>query len=153
MNTSDPVNPPRSSKSVATRDSAAPAHNSQAWDDHRIEVVIGTLLRVGVLLSAAVVILGGIIYLVRHGHTIVNYRNFEGSQSPLRKLSGIFHGLAQPSGRAIIQFGLLLLIATPVARVLFSAIAFARQRDHLYVALTLAVLAILTYSLFGSALH
>jgi uncharacterized membrane protein len=56
----------------------------------------------------------------------------------------------QFSARAIIQFGLLLLIATPIARVIFSAVAFAFERDYLYVAFTLAVLAILTYSLLGS---
>ena len=61
--------------------------------------------------------------------------------------------MRQLSGRAIIQFGLLLLIATPVARVIFSAVAFAWERDYLYVAFTLAVLAVLTYSLFGGALH
>ena len=54
------------------------------------------------------------------------------------------------SARAIIQLGLLLLIATPVARVLFSAIAFALERDSMYVVITLIVLAILLYSLLGS---
>jgi len=47
----------------------------------------------------------------------------------------------------IIQLGLLLLIATPVARVAFSVVAFAAERDWLYVAITLIVLAILIYSL------
>ena len=51
-------------------------------------------------------------------------------------------------GRGIIQLGLLLLIATPVARVVFSVIGFVRQRDFVYVVLTLIVLAVLLYSLF-----
>ncbi len=123
------------------------------WDDQRIEFIIGHLLRAGVLLSATVVILGGIIYLVRHGHTIADYRTFQGEVSSLRTLAGIFHGALQLSGSAIIQLGLLLLIATPIARVIFSAIAFARERDYLYVAFTLAVLAVLTYSLLGASLH
>lgn len=152
MNTSDPIDPPPSTNSLATN-ASAPAAQQSAWDDHHIEVVIGTLLRAGVLISAAVVIIGGIIYLIRHGHSVASYKIFEGNQSPLRTLAGIFHGVIRPSGRAIIQLGLLLLIATPVARVLFSAVAFARQRDHLYVALTLTVLAILVYSLLGSTLH
>jgi uncharacterized membrane protein len=54
-------------------------------------------------------------------------------------------------GRAIIQCGLLLLIATPVARVLFSIVAFALEKDRLYVVLTLIVFCILIYSLFGGA--
>ena len=53
-------------------------------------------------------------------------------------------------GQAIIQFGLLLLIATPVARVAFSAVAFASRGDYMYVVITLIVLAVLLYSLFGS---
>ena len=47
----------------------------------------------------------------------------------------------------MIQFGLLLSIATPVARVAFSVVAFALQRDWLYIVVTLIVLAVLTYSL------
>jgi uncharacterized membrane protein len=54
------------------------------------------------------------------------------------------------SARAIIQLGLLLLIATPVARVAFSAVAFAIEHDYMYVVITLIVLAILSYSLFSS---
>jgi uncharacterized membrane protein len=66
-------------------------------------------------------------------------------------VSAILHGALGMSGRAIIQLGLLLLIATPVARVLFSAIAFAIEHDYMYVFITLVVLAILLYSLFGAS--
>ncbi len=121
--------------------------------DQRIEILMGRLLRAGVLLSAAFVLAGGILFLIRHGHTTADYRVFHGDLSPLRTLSGILHGLASLSARAIIQFGLLLLIATPIARVAFSALAFARQRDYLYLAFTLAVLAILAASLFGANLR
>ena len=50
--------------------------------------------------------------------------------------------------RAIVQLGLVLLIATPVARVAFTLVAFARQRDRAYVMITTIVLALLLYSLF-----
>jgi uncharacterized membrane protein len=52
----------------------------------------------------------------------------------------------------LIQLGLLLLIATPVARVAFSVAAFAMQRDRLYVVVALIVLAVLMYSLTGGHL-
>jgi uncharacterized membrane protein len=130
--------------------SASPA---SPWNDQRIEIIIGRLLRSGVLLSAAVVIFGGIVYLLRHGHSIADYRIFHGDSSPLRTLPGILHSTLHFSGRGIIQFGLLLLIATPIARVIFSAVAFAIERDYLYVAFTLAVLAVLACSLLGAALH
>lgn len=124
--------------------------NPADWNDSSIELIIGSLLRSGVLLSASVVSLGGVIYLARQGRTVASYRVFHGDLSSLRTIPGIAHGVLQFSGRAIIQLGLLLLIATPVARVVFSAFAFARERDYLYVAFTLAVLAILLYSLFGT---
>jgi uncharacterized membrane protein len=120
------------------------------WNDQRIEVIIGHLLRTGVLISAAVVLLGGAVYIARHGHEAAGYRVFHGDTSPLRYLGGILHGTAHLSGRAIIQLGMLLLIATPVARVLFSATAFAVERDYLYVAFTLIVLGVISYSLFGA---
>jgi uncharacterized membrane protein len=62
---------------------------------------------------------------------------------------GIVTGALAPWGRGLIPLGLLLLIATPVARVAFSVVAFARQRDATYVAITFTVLALLLYSLFS----
>lgn len=52
---------------------------------------------------------------------------------------------------ALIQLGVLLLIATPVARVVFAVVGFALERDRLYVAVSVAVLAILAASLLYSA--
>lgn len=127
---------------------AAPAND---WSDQRIEIIIGTLLRTGVILAAAVVLVGGVLYLLRHGHEIPEYKVFRGEPERLKDLSAIFHGAMTGQPRGIIQLGLLLLIATPIARVLFSAIAFALERDYMYVLITLIVLGILLYSLFGSA--
>jgi uncharacterized membrane protein len=124
---------------------------TKRWDDQRIEVIIGTLLRTGVILAASVVLIGGILYLVRHGHEIPNYSTFHGEPESLKSPVEIVHGVFAGSARAIIQFGLLLLIATPVARVLFSAIAFALEHDTMYVVITLIVLAILLYSLLASS--
>ncbi len=123
--------------------------SAQNWDDQRIEVIIGGLLRTGVILAAAVVLFGAVVYLARHGTEVPDYSVFRGEPENLKSASDIVHGALGMSGRAIIQLGLLLLIATPVARVLFSAIAFAIERDYMYVVITLIVLAILLYSLFG----
>jgi len=121
------------------------------FDDQRIEIIIGTLLRTGVILAAVVVFAGAILFLLRHGHEIPNYATFHGEPERLKSFTHILHCDAALSSRAIIQLGLLLLIATPVARVLFSAIAFAIERDYMYVIITLIVLGILLYSLFGSS--
>ena len=123
---------------------------SGTWNDQRIEIIIGTLLRTGVMLAAAVVLFGAVLYLARHGHEPANYSRFQGEPESLKSPMDIVHGVVDMDARAIIQFGLLLLIATPVARVAFSAVAFAIERDYMYVVITLIVLGILSYSLFVS---
>jgi len=120
------------------------------WNDTRIEIIVGILLRSGVILAAAVVLFGAALYLAHHGHEIPNYTAFHGEPESLKSPADIFHGVMELSSRAIIQLGLLLLIATPVARVLFSAIAFAIERDWMYVVITLVVFLVLMFSLFGS---
>ncbi len=123
----------------------------RAWTDEQVEVIIGNLLRAGVILAAAVVLLGGGVYLSRHGLAAPHYRVFKGEPAELRTVSGIAHDAHEGLGRGIIQLGLLLLIATPVARVAFAAFAFAAQRDWTYVGITLIVFAVLAYSLGGTA--
>jgi uncharacterized membrane protein len=119
-------------------------------DDRGIEVIIGNLLRAGVLAAAAVVVLGAVIYLSRHAMQPANFSTFRGEAAALRTMPAIVKGAADLHGKSIIQFGLLLLIATPIARVMFSVVGFAVERDHLYVVLTLIVLAMLLYSLLSS---
>src|SRR5262245_56935614 len=122
----------------------------QRWDDERVERLLGNLLRAGVLLAAAVVLAGGVVYLLRHGAERADLRVFRGEPADLRSPSGIVGDALQGRGRGLIQLGLLLLIATPVARVAFSVFAFARERDFTYVLLTLIVFAVLIYSLAAS---
>ena len=120
-----------------------------AWNDERLERIISILLRTGVMLSAVVVLLGGAGYLVRHGSEIADYHVFHGAPEEYRSVGAIIHAMGPPSFRAIIQFGLLLLIATPVARVAFSLVGFALERDRTYVVITSIVLAVLIYSVAG----
>jgi uncharacterized membrane protein len=117
--------------------------------DHQVEVWISVLLRTGVLLAALVVFSGGILYLVHHEYEHPNYRTFHGAQLELRQPSLIFHGAISGNARSLIQLGLMLLILTPVARVAFSVVAFAAERDRMYVVMTLIVLAVLLYSLMS----
>ena len=124
----------------------------QPWRDRRIEIILGNLLRTGVLISAAVVLLGASIYLSRHAHEPADYRVFRGEPSEYRTISGVIQSVIVGRGQGIIQLGLLLLIATPIARVAFSVVGFAIERDRLYVAFTLLVLAILLYSFLGSGI-
>jgi uncharacterized membrane protein len=122
----------------------------EAWSDRKVENIIGNLLRTGVLISALVVLFGGAVYLARHGNSPLAYREFRGEPIQLRQIGGILRETLSFSGRGIIQFGLLLLIATPVARVGMSIVGFAAERDWMYVGFASIVLVILLYSLFGS---
>jgi uncharacterized membrane protein len=117
--------------------------------EQRLEEVVASLLRFGVNLAAGIVLLGGIVFLARHGHELPHYKVFRGEPTDLRTIDGIVRDARAFSGRGLIQLGLLVLIATPVARVAFSVVAFALQRDRTYVGVTLIVLALLLLSLTG----
>lgn len=120
------------------------------WTDQNIEVIIGVMLRVGVLLAAAVVFGGGICYLVKYGHRPTDYHVFHGEPANLRSVTQTVRSAFTLECRGIIQFGLLLLILTPIARVAFSVVAFEKEKDRMYVIMTLIVLANLCYSLIGT---
>ncbi len=117
------------------------------WTDQQVEEILGNLLRVGVILAAVVVLIGGLMYLIHYGATLPDYRVFHGEPTDLRSVSGIVLDVLDLRRRGTIQFGLLLLIATPIARVVFSVFAFIRQRDRTYIFITLLVLIVLLYSL------
>ncbi|MGH7497905.1 MAG: DUF1634 domain-containing protein [Gemmatimonadales bacterium] len=120
-----------------------------AASDHEVEVRLGRLLRVGVLSAASLVLAGGVLYLAKYGTTHTHHATFTGEPDDLRRVDGIVKAALALRGRGLIQLGLLLLIATPVARVAFSLYAFARQRDRTYIALTAFVLLLLLASLAG----
>jgi uncharacterized membrane protein YfcA/uncharacterized membrane protein len=105
--------------------------------------IIGWILQGGVLISAAVILFGVILLLVRSGGAtpaaLVNYPH---------SLPGLVRALSAFQPQAVITLGLVLLIATPVVRVATSIVAFALEHDYRYVVITLVVLLILLYSLF-----
>ena len=117
------------------------------WSERGIEQLIGRLLQFGVLVAAAVVAVGGTALLVQHGSAPADFHTFRGATEPLRDIGSIVRGVMQLDSRAIVQLGLVLLIATPVARVALTFVAFLFRRDRLYAALTLLVLALLLYGL------
>jgi len=119
--------------------------------DHKMDAIMGILLRSGVILAATIVLVGGILFLMRHKTPVTDYHVFSGEPSDLRTLSGIFADVKSFHARGLIQLGLLVLIATPVARVVFSLFAFLYQKDWKYVVFTAIVLGLLLYSLFGGA--
>ena len=117
-------------------------------NDKQVEILIGQVLRAGMLVSCAVTLLGIARYLLHHSTAIPDYRVFHAADGKLFHLRELLPAAFHGNPVAIIQLGILLLIATPVARVAFLVGAFALERDRLYVAVSGLVLAILLYSIF-----
>lgn len=123
--------------------------SKEFWDNRDVELYIGKLLRYGVMLSCGITLIGGVFYLFQHHGHPVDYSPtpddmpFRGVDFYLRELSTILPRVLQLDGAAIVQLGVCVLIATPIVRVAFSAIAFLIEKDYLYVAITLIVLAII----------
>ncbi len=118
----------------------------EAWTDEQVENIIGNMLRVGVLLAASVIVVGGALFLFKYGSSPAEPRAAQDVPADFRSPLNILRAALALRGRGIIQLGVLLLIATPVARVVFSVYAFLRQHDYTYVVVTLIVLVVLLYS-------
>jgi len=119
------------------------------WQERDVEMFIGQQLRWGVITSSIIAFIGGIIYLINHGQNKPSYTEFTGAPEHVRHLPGILKGVSQLDGMAIIQLGVVVLLATPITRIAFSVLAFAMEKDKLYVVITLIVLAVITYSIFS----
>ncbi|HEY0701632.1 MAG TPA: DUF1634 domain-containing protein [Candidatus Acidoferrales bacterium] len=115
--------------------------------DQGFEILLGRLLRTGVVIAAVIVLAGGVAFLSHSQAPSADYGTFHGAPAGLNEVRSIVHGAAGLAPLAVIQFGLLVLIATPVARVLFSMLGFVLERDWMYVGVTAIVLGLLIYSL------
>lgn len=123
---------------------------TQTSSDRTLEQFISSLLKYGVLLASAVVLVGGVLYLLRWGAKPADYQFFHGVPAEFCSPLGVVKAVLSGSSRGIIQLGILLLIATPVARVVFSVLVFLWQKDFIYVFITSFVLAGLIYGLIGA---
>ena len=103
--------------------------------DNRLELIMGRLLQSGVVAAGAAMLIGGAYYLALHGGETPNYAAFK--------------GVTRDSRETVLWAGVILMIATPVLRVAFAVVGFAMERDWLYTGISLVVLALLAYALFG----
>src|SRR5665647_1632830 len=117
------------------------------FGDKNLEILMGNMLRYGVLISGLFVFSGAVLYLVQHGSEVPQYHLFSGEPYRLIHLRQIFKNAVEGHAKSIIQFGLLFLIATPIARIIFSIIGFIIEKDYLYVAITTIVLLVIISSL------
>lgn len=123
--------------------------STQHDDDLRLDQVLGRLLQLGVVVAAAVVITGVVLLAVRTPRPALVVSPFRGEPEALRSIGRIavlaFHGDAA----GVIQLGLLLLIATPIARVAMMLADFVLRRDRAYIVITSVVLAALLYGVLS----
>ncbi len=101
------------------------------------------------IVAALTVLCGAGWHLASHAFDHVDYHTFRSEPASLRSVPAIVRGAFALRSENIIQLGLLFLIATPIARVMFAIFAFAMQRDRIYVVITIIVLTVLAYSLTG----
>jgi uncharacterized membrane protein len=119
----------------------------QVFTDRQMDLAIGKLLRFGVIFSAVLVSFGGILYLQHPLRPAPKYHHFLAESTSLQGIAGVLRGAVHLNANSMIELGLLFLVATPVARVAFCVVGFARQKDSLYIVISSSVLAILIYSL------
>jgi uncharacterized membrane protein len=118
--------------------------------DKDIEQFIGLQLRYGVIISSLIVLAGGVIYLSQSGALqLPAYHQFIGTRGGYTSLGEILKGTKGMSAKAIIQFGVVVLIATPILRIAFSLIGFALEKDRMYILITTIVLTVMMVSIFG----
>jgi uncharacterized membrane protein len=129
----------------------AVAKEESSFDDRRMELMMGRLLQVGVVLASAVILVGVVLYLRSRHAAVADYRVFVSEPDALREPGRLFGEIGHGGAAALIQLGVLLLIATPVARVVFAVIAFLVERDWLYVSISMIVLGVLVFSLIHSS--
>ena len=122
----------------------------QLKNQRDIEILIGQALRAGVMAALAITLFGGAIYLFQHQGVMPNYKAiighenaFAGAKDYLREIGTIVPRMFRFDGAAIVQFGVIVLIATPIIRVALSLISFAKEKDRFYVVITAIVLLVI----------
>ena len=125
---------------------------SGGFSDEQMEILMGRILQTGVLLASSVVLIGGVMYLIANWSATPRYRTFEPGPNKVALLhpGALMTGIAHGEASAVIQLGMLLLIGTPVARVLCAVVGFSIEKDRLYVWVSAAVLLILIWSMLHS---
>lgn len=120
----------------------------ESFEDKDLQRFLGNLLRYGVLISLGVVLVGLLLYLFQSGKDTVAFAKFDKLDFDFPSFfSGLFHG----NSYAIMALGVMLLILTPVMRVVFAIIGFYWEKDRLYTLVSCIVLLIIILSTFLGA--
>ncbi len=118
----------------------------KSFQDKDLQSFVGNLLRWGVLIAMGIVIIGLVLYLFQYGRSVADYSTFDAEGT--FQLRRFYTALKAGDSKAIMELGVIALIATPIARVLFTMIGFWLEKDRLYTFIAFLVLCIIAYSLF-----
>jgi uncharacterized membrane protein len=118
--------------------------------ERQLDVMIGTILRVGVAIAATLVSAG--LIMMEVGHTAG--RADIGAHTPvlqhLPSLATLLHAaFVNGNPPAMITLGIIALLLTPVVRVAASMFVFLYENDRRFVYFTLTVLLVLIFGLSG----
>lgn len=115
-----------------------------------MQQLIGNALRIGVTTACLIALISGIYYLIAHGmDPVPNYHVFTREPQTYTTLSGIIAGVLHFEAKNWIQLGVIILMLTPIVRILLSLIDFARERDWLYVTITGIVFLVIVANSIG----
>lgn len=115
----------------------------------RIQSRMGRILLWGMLASAAIIIVGGVLFLIEFGSSPENFSHFDASARHLKTVGEVVRGIRNHAGGAIIEAGILLLVLFQYVRVIMSALMFARLRSWFFVGVSLFILGVLIFGLFS----
>lgn len=116
----------------------------------QVELLISNLLRAGVIASLSVIAVGTLMTFIQHPAYVSSRAELQplteiGAAFP-HSVRDVFEGVLELQGRAVVTAGLLVLIATPVLRVMVSIFAFIYQRDRIFTLITAVVFGLLMLS-------
>lgn len=114
---------------------------------------VGNLLRLGVILSVIISLIGFIKLFLEGFKMPKKYTMLDMGSSSEKVWSQFWHSLLKFEGMAIIQLGILILIFTPLMRIIFALIGYLKEKDYLYVGISAIVLAIMAVSFFTGYAH
>lgn len=112
----------------------------------RIQLAIGRLLFIGVFVSFVTVLIGGSLYLWKHGADVIHYKSFHGEPQIYTSITGIIFDALTFSSRGLIQLGLLILVIVQILRVGLTTWLFMRSHENVFVYISLFILFVLICS-------
>lgn len=112
---------------------------------------VSAVLRFGVLASALIALIGTLMNLSKHGSEKVSYQNFHPGEN--LSVGKVFTDALSMDSRSIMLVAVIVLVLTPVARVIVSLFGFIKEKDRTYIAITFVVLLTLLCSVIGGFLR